>query len=214
LSTLVGRITEPLDRAMIAGLARVVDAATTAYEDFDHTKALEVTETSFWGFCDNYLELVKERAYGNGTGPAGHGRDAASASAVAALQVALDVYMRLLAPVLVFACEEVWSWWHADSVHTQPWPTTAELAEAAEGADPRMLQVVGRALAGLRKAKSEAKVKMRTEVASATVTGPQQDLRWVEMAATDLAAAGKVTGAVSLDHADELGVRDVQLVTV
>ncbi|HKJ12215.1 MAG TPA: valine--tRNA ligase [Ornithinimicrobium sp.] len=214
LSVLVQRVTEPLDRAMIAGLARVVDAATAAYEDFDHTRALEVTETSFWTFCDNYLELVKERAYGDGTHQGHSGGDPASASAVAALQVALDVYMRLLAPVLVFACEEVWSWWHSDSVHTQPWPTSAELAPAAEGADPRMLQVVGRALAGLRKAKSEAKVKMRTEVASATVAGPSEDLRWVELAAGDLAAAGKVTGAVSLDQAEELAVHDVHLVTV
>ncbi|MGB7449526.1 MAG: valine--tRNA ligase [Ornithinimicrobium sp.] len=221
LPVLVQRITEPLDRAMIAGLARVVEAATAAYDDFDHTKALELTETSFWGFCDNYLELVKERAYGN-AGPQ-HGdrggansqvraASAASASAVASLQVALDVYMRLLAPVLVFACEEVWSWWHTESVHTQPWPTSAELAPASDGADPRMLQVVGRALAGLRKAKSEAKVKMRTEVASATVAGPREELHWVELAAGDLASAGKVTGAVSLNDADELSVRDVELV--
>ncbi len=209
LNVLVARITEPLDRAMIAGLSQVVATATSAYESFDHTKALEVSETSFWTFCDNYLELVKERAYGN----AERITPEQSASAVAALQVALDVYMRLLAPVLVFACEEVWSWWHSDSVHTQPWPTTAELAPAATGANPRMLQVVGRALAGIRKAKSEAKVKMRTEVSTATVQAPQGDVDLIRAALTDLCGAGKVTGEIDIAMGDEFEVRDVRLIS-
>ncbi len=209
LDVLVGRITEPLDRAMIAGLSQVVAAATTAYEGYDHTKALEVTETSFWTFCDDYLELVKERAYGNADGITAQ----ASESARAALQVALDVYMRLLAPVLVFACEEVWSWWHTDSVHTQPWPTTQELDAASSDADPRMLGVVGRALAGLRKAKSEAKVKQRTEVSAATVLAPSADLDLVRSAVSDLTAAGKVIGTLDMQDAQEFDVRDVRLVS-
>ncbi len=210
LDALIPLITEPLDRAMIAGLSQVVAAATTAYEGFDHTKALEVTETSFWTFCDDYLELVKERAYGNTEGTTAQ----ASASAVAALQVALDIYMRLLAPVLVFACEEVWSWWHASSVHTQPWPTVEELAPAAAGADPRMLHVVGRALAGLRKAKSEAKVKMRTEVEGATVVARQADLDLLAAAVRDLTAAGKVTGDLGFDPGAEFTVQGVRLAAV
>jgi valyl-tRNA synthetase len=209
LPTLVTRICEPLDRAMVAGLAQVVQTATTAYEAFDHTRALEVTETSFWTFCDDYLELVKERAYGSAEGL----DPAATESARAALQVALDVYMRLLAPVLVFATEEVWSWWHTDSVHTQPWPTAAELAPALEDADARMLDVVGRALAGLRKAKSEAKVKMRTEISAATVQAPEADLALVRRAAGDLCAAGKVSGDIGYQVADVLAVQDVALVT-
>ncbi len=213
LDVLVSRITEALDKAMIAGLSEVVAQATEAYEASDHTKALEVTETSFWMFCDNYLELVKERAYGNNVNGASRSTTEASRSAQATLQVALDVYMRLLAPVLVFACEEVWSWWHADSVHTQPWPTTAELAPAADGADPRMLHVVGRALAGLRKAKSEAKVKMRTEVSSATVRATEDDLALLHPAAGDLAAAGKVSGTMAWESAPEFAVRDVHLLT-
>lgn len=194
---------------MIAGLQQVVAAATSAYEGYDHTKALEVTETSFWTFCDDYLELVKERAYGNADGITAQ----ASESARAALQVALDVYMRLLAPVLVFACEEVWSWWHTDSVHTQPWPTTQELDAASSDADPRMLGVVGRALAGLRKAKSEAKVKQRTEVSAATVLAPSADLDLVRSAVSDLTAAGKVIGTLDMQDAQEFDVRDVRLVS-
>jgi len=206
--SLLDLVTHPLDRAMLARLAEVVRAATESYEGFDYSKALDVTEAFFWTFCDDYLELVKERAYGSGP----DADPAATASARAALRVALEVQLRLLAPVLVYATEEVWSWWHDDSVHTQPWPRVEELAPVAEGADPRLLDVVGQALAGLRKAKSEAKVGMRTEISAATVTGPEPDLDLVRQAEDDLVAAGKLTTAPTYRAGAELSVEDIQLV--
>src|SRR5690606_29773699 len=108
-------VSEALDLDMLAELAAVVAEATRAYEAFDHARALEVTEQFFWTFCDDYLELVKERAY--------TGEGAPQVSAVAALRLAIDVLLRLLAPVLPFATEEVWSWTHTGSVHTAAWPS-------------------------------------------------------------------------------------------
>ncbi len=57
-------VTEPLDRAAMAKLALVVRQATEALESYEHSKALEVIESYFWQFCDDYIELVKNRAYG------------------------------------------------------------------------------------------------------------------------------------------------------
>ena len=102
-------VTEPLDLGMLAALDRVIDDATRAFEAEDHARALEVVEPFFWTFCDDHLELVKDRAYGDGPG-----RD----SAVAALRIALDALLALLAPVLPFATEEAWSWSHDGSLHT------------------------------------------------------------------------------------------------
>jgi len=203
---LAAAVTNPLDRAVLAQLGDVVTKATAGFEAWDHTRALEVSETFFWTFCDDYLELVKDRAYG------GQG-DAEAASARAALRIALDVLLRLFAPMLPYVTEEAWSWWHEGSVHRAPWPTAADAA-AGDGGDPALLAAVGEALAGVRKAKSEAKVGMRAEVASIVLAGPGAWTDHVRLAETDLRAAGRITGTVDYAEAETPEVRDAELIPV
>ncbi|GAB49700.1 valine--tRNA ligase [Mobilicoccus pelagius] len=205
---LLNLVTEPIDRAMLTGLARVVEQATAGYENYDHTRALEVAETFFWTFCDDYLELVKARAYGDESVET---PDAATTSARAALRVALDVLLRLLAPVLPFATEEVWSWWRAGSVHRSPWPETSECLPAEAG-DSAMLDAVGQALGGVRRAKSDAKVGMRATVSSVTIAGPAAALDAIRAAESDLRAAGRLDGDITYVEAEQVEVRDAQLV--
>ncbi|MGR7026057.1 valine--tRNA ligase [Geodermatophilus sp. URMC 62] len=174
------QVTEPLDLGLLASLASVVDEATAAMEAYNYTRALEVTEAFFWSFCDDYVELVKSRAYGTGPG---------AASAQAALALALSVQLRLFAPVLPFVTEEVWSWWQAGSVHRASWPAASELPT---GGDPAVVPAVASALAGVRKAKSDAKVSMRADVSSATVTAPAGQVALVEAARGDLTDAGRI----------------------
>ena len=128
--------------------------------------------------------------------------EAGAASANAALATALSVQLRLFAPFLPFVTEEVWSWWQEGSVHRAAWPTADELAAAA-GGDPALLASVGLALSELRKAKSERKVSMRTELASAAVSGP--GVAAAGAAVDDLRAAGRVLGALTLSDAAMLG---------
>ncbi|NMM33295.1 MAG: valine--tRNA ligase, partial [Phycicoccus sp.] len=196
-------VTKPIDRAMLAGLADVIVKATKGFDAYDHTRALEVTEAFFWTFCDDYLELVKERAYG------GQG-DEAAASARASLRIALDVLLRLLAPFVPYATEEVWSWWHDGSIHRRAWPVSGDLDTVAAHADPAILGAVGAALAGVRKAKSEAKVGMKADVERAVLTGPSVTLERIRLAAEDLTAAGRIA-ILDYQQADTFEVRDIVL---
>ena len=175
-------ITEPLDRSVLAQLRDVVAQATEHFENYDYARALGVAEHFFWEFTDDYVELVKDRAYGT------HG-EAAQASVRATLATVLDKLLRLFAPIMPFAADEVWRWWRSGSVHGASWPQAADL-EAVAG-DPAILGSVSEALSGLRRAKSDAKVKQRTEVLSGRITGPAQELGHVEASLTDLQAATK-----------------------
>ncbi|HEY4267592.1 MAG TPA: valine--tRNA ligase [Galbitalea sp.] len=183
-----------LDVDLLAELDRVILAATAAFDDFDHAKALETAERFFWTFCDDYLELVKERAYGAST-PEGQ------ASAVTTLRLAVNVLLRLFAPFIPFATEEVWSWTNDDSVHTAPWPTSLG-AEEPTG----LLGLVGEALIGIRGAKTDAKASQKTEVVSATISGPAA----LELAADDLKAVGRIA-TLNFVVADAVSVSDIVL---
>ncbi|GAA4965694.1 valine--tRNA ligase [Kineococcus glutinatus] len=179
-------VTEDLDVSLLANLAAVVRTATEAFERYDHATALDVTERFFWTFCDDWVELVKDRAYG------ARG-DAAAASARTAAAIALRTVLRLLAPFQPFAAEEVWSWWQEGSVHRASWPEVAELGAAATADDAlAVLGAAGAALSTLRKVKSEAKVSQRTELATAAVSGPAALVDPARRAAADVAAAGRV----------------------
>ena len=187
-------VTEPLDLAMLAGLRRVVEQATAAFEDYNYARALELTETFFWSFCDDYIELVKERAHGT------HG-EAQAASAGAALARALSVQLRLFAPILPFVTEEVWSWWQEGSVHKAPWPTPDELPDTGDDA---VLGAAGQVLTAMRKVKSDNKVSMRARLAHCLVKAPRPDL--VEAARTDLEAAGGLDSPLRVEAADTFEV--------
>ncbi len=180
------RISRPLDRSMVAELARLVDDATAAFEVYDYARALERTEGFFWRFCDDYLELVKTRAYDD-SDPEG------AASARAALAVALSVLHRLFAPFLPFTTAEVWSWWMDGSVHSASWPDSAELRPLAADTSPDALELAGQVLSELRGAKSAAKASMRAEVSLALITDTSERLELLAGVVDDVVATGNVT---------------------
>jgi valyl-tRNA synthetase len=180
-----GAITEPLDRGMLTQLARLVGDATESLDAFDYARVLQSTETFFWAFCDDYLEMVKARRYGD-FGPEG------AASANSAMRVALAALLRLFAPYLPFVTEEVWSWWRPGSVHRAAWPTPAEVVAPIGGEDPGAVQVYGRAqtaLADVRRIKAVEKRAVKSVIAQATLP---KALEGLMPAARDFQAAAHI----------------------
>jgi valyl-tRNA synthetase len=186
-----GGVTEPVDRAMLARLAGVVEQATAAFDRYEHAEALARTESFFWWLCDDHLELVKSRAYGSGGGGGGGG--GGSASAVTALRAALEVVQRLLAPFLPFVAEETWSWWREGSVHRAPWPAAEPVRALARTGDPRLTELASWVLVAVRRAKSDAKVSMRAPVERLVVRVDEADAAALRHAAVDLALASAAT---------------------
>ncbi|MBW3650961.1 MAG: valine--tRNA ligase [Actinobacteria bacterium] len=173
-----------LDLSLLAALAGVVDEATRAFDDYEYTRALERTESFFWLFCDDYLELVKGRGY-RGDG-----------SALATLRAALSTLLRLFAPFLPYATEEVWSWHQQGSIHRAPWPAPAEVAGEGRRADPAVLGVVSQVLGEVRKAKTGAKRSMKTPVLRAVVRDTSERLAAARSGQDDLREAGVVAELV------------------
>ena len=176
-------ITAPVDLALVARLDELIREAGEAFEQLDYARALERTETFFWSFCDDFVELVKNRAYGDESVES-------STSARATLALALSVQLRLLAPILAFVTEEVWSWWHDGSVHRAPWPDPGELPDTP--GDAAVLDAAVEVLAQIRKSKTEAKRGMRTRVKRLIVTAPPQRLVKLGAGGQDLRNAGNV----------------------
>jgi valyl-tRNA synthetase len=175
--------TERVDLALVNRLSALVTETTAAFESYDYAKALDRTESAFWNFCDDYLELVKGRAYG------AQGETAA-ASALATLRLALSTFHRLFAPFLPFVTEEVWSWWQTGSVHRATWPAQNEYPGGDEGDD--VLTIASSVLGDVRRAKSDAKVSQRAAVATCIVTADSTALANLNHVLGDVKEAGSI----------------------
>jgi valyl-tRNA synthetase len=197
-------VTDPLDLALLVELAATVEDATASFGEYDYARALERTERFFWSFCDDYVELVKQRAYG--------ARDkAGQSSARASLAIALDVLLRLFAPHLPFVTEEVWSWWREGSVHRAPWPDASPLHDATADAAREVLAIASDVVGEVRKAKTASKRSLRTEAKRVVVRDGRPRLMALEAALDDVRETAHAR-EIELVEADGFAV-EVELVT-
>ena len=196
-------VTEQIDLSLLAQLSEVITEATAAFERYDHTRALELTEAFFWNFTDDYLELVKDRAYGQGGFSS-----AQTASAVLTLRLALGAVVRLLAPFLPFATEEVWGWWQDGSVHNAAWPSTDDLPAAD---NPELLKQVAEALIAIRKSKSDRQLSMRAPIGRLVLGSAAASA--LQAVAEDLKAVGHIE-VLEFAPAGETAVLEVEFAEV
>ena len=166
-----GEATAPLDRWLATRLTGCVSEATKAFAAYDYTGALRAIEEFFWrDFCDNYLELVKARAYGEAGDAAGR------RSAQTTLYFALRAILKLFAPFLPFLAEELFATlFPADferegSVHVRGlWPKAEYFYADAAAAEQGNRAVV--LLGAIRKAKTDRQVSIKAACSRLVVAG-------------------------------------------
>ena len=159
-----GIIAETFDRWILSRLARTVRLATEKFHAYDYADAMEVIERFFWAdLCDNYLELVKGRAYGE------IGTEAGRRSAQFTLWHCLEIVLRLFAPILPYVTEDLYQthfparFRALGSIHRRGnWPALADQAsdDRAEAIGAAGIAI----LAAIRKYKSERRVSIKTPV--------------------------------------------------
>ncbi|MBI5515558.1 MAG: valine--tRNA ligase [Deltaproteobacteria bacterium] len=206
-------ITHELDRAFARALGALVGRATACFEGYEFAHALLETEQFFWSqFTDTYLELSKARARGD------HGGDAGRRSAVATLRLALDVLLRLFAPVLPYITEEVWSWAFAEekgqrSIHRAPWPRAEDFEGVTAPEAEDSLEVAGRVMAAINKRKSEQGASVGRVVTHLELTVGAGLAAGLARVAEDVFSATRVQSHRVLvsDEADALAVTSLEV---
>jgi valyl-tRNA synthetase len=100
-------------------------------------------------------------------------------------------------------------------VHAAAWPgletELAGITAAARSGDVGVLTTVTRAISRIRKAKSDAKVKQRTEVLTATITATEDRLGELKAGLDDLRAAGNVS-ELSLEAGEAVTNEDDEII--
>ena len=192
------RVTEPLDRSMLAGLA--------APRRRGHRRLRPLRLRPGPRAHRGALLVVLRRLPRAGEEPGLQRRAPARSRPRPRSALALEALLKLFAPFLPYVTEEVWSWWQEGSIHRSSWPdAAADLRTAAGDGDPLVLAVAAEVLSEVRRAKSEAKRSMRAEVDQVVVTDTAERLGALDQAAVDVRGAGVIDRAL-LDEGDTFAV--------
>ncbi|MHC4777617.1 MAG: valine--tRNA ligase [Planctomycetota bacterium] len=180
-----GTLTEIFDRWILAELRDVTRSATEFFDRYEYSHTRTTVERFFWTrFCDNFLEIVKDRLYNHETRGA-----EARASGQEALRTAMRVILQLFAPIMPFVTEEIWrkAFPGEGSIHVSSWPDFESLPQDEEAKEAGTAAVEILSIA--RRYKTESKTSLRTPVAAVAVEAPSRILSLLEPAVPDLKAA-------------------------
>ncbi len=175
-------VLHPFDRWILARLSGSIARATAGMDQYEYSSCISEAETFFWkALCDNYLEIVKSRLYGDDQNAANAARHA--------LYTALYGVLRLFAPVMVHITDELYNLVFKlhekhESIHTAPWPEAGSPDNESLKYGEMALLVIEEA----RRHKSENSLSMATELAGMTVCVPEEDLAALREFEADLLA--------------------------
>lgn len=111
---------EETDRLFLSQLNDLIKSCTEDFENYEYNKVKSEIENFFWHyFCDNYLEIVKNRVY--------NGNKKEVDSAFYTLYESLFSLIKLIAPIMPFVTEKIYQDYFrknegTKSIHISKWP--------------------------------------------------------------------------------------------
>lgn len=160
------------DKWLLAQLNQVTARVTQGFEKYDYAQGRESIEKFFWmTFCDNYLEIVKDRFWN----PDRY-TDEERASAQCTLWESLRTLLGLLAPFVPFVTEELWQQIYKDhetgeSIHVSSWPKQNETWNVKVEEMDLVLAV----LRGVRQLRTQNKISQGQQLKSVTIDVSSSD---------------------------------------
>jgi len=185
-------ITETYDRWLLSKLSRLVQEATETFDRYEYSRTKSAVEKFFWQtFCDQYLEIVKDRLYN----PAERGVQEKK-SAQEALYRSLSGVLKLVAPIMPHITEEIYHLYFASregykSIHLSSWPIFDEslISERAELAGDIGVDIIN----AVRKYKSEKQLSLKEELGTLVLVSEEKGFQeMVSSIEADLKAVLKV----------------------
>ncbi len=159
----------PTDKWILGRLEETQKKAEEAYENYDYFTAMSSVENFFWhDFCDNYLEFVKHRIYGQGGG--------SKRAAQKTLLTVLNHSLKIMAPIIAFTTEEIYHEMFAksekkDSIHLSEWP--GAVIDKIDGDVMERGALLVKVIGEIRKHKSTRKLSMKEEMPAMRIALPK-----------------------------------------
>jgi valyl-tRNA synthetase len=155
-----------VDQWILASFSETVKKATFAFEEFSFSEARRVADRFFWQyFCDNYLEMIKARIYGE--------NEEEKLSAQYTLNKILLGILKLYSPFTPFITEHIYQELFAKkekekSVHISSWPKEEdEIKNLSE-----MTELITSLLSSMRKYKTENSMSLKDELSLVKAKAP------------------------------------------
>jgi valyl-tRNA synthetase len=114
---------EATDLYLLSKLQTLITNSTKYFENYEYSKTKAEVDYFFWHtFCDNYLEIVKDRLYN----PDKRGKESRQ-SAQYTVYTTLLTLLKLTAPIMPFITEEIYQLFYKkiekeSSIHITSWP--------------------------------------------------------------------------------------------
>ena len=191
---------EIIDRWIFSKLNKLVKECTDSFLEYDFSRTKSETEKFFWKeFCDNYLEMVKDRLYNSKN----YSKESVESAKYTLYTVNLAI-LKLMAPIMPHITEEIYHLYFADaeglkSIHVSEWPKYDKklVDEKNEKAGDDAVSIIS----AVRKFKSEKNLSLNKPIQTLTIKCDERAKKILNSVLKDIKATVKAEEIVFGDKA-------------